>query len=121
MEQAKLRVVALASDLANIDRCVRIFHSDVDSEVIPAKVTFGKSPAGLPKGAGTRTALDILRGTGGQPRTGRLRPTALGKAARLGAECPTMLAKTVRGNFSRHKNWLVEFDRSTYLGRWKLV
>lgn len=64
LEQAKLRVVALTSDLASIDACLQIFRSDVPGELIPAKVSFCKNPVGLPKGVSTRTALEILRETG---------------------------------------------------------
>jgi hypothetical protein len=65
LKEAELRVVALRADLANVDGCLKIFGSDIDPETIKPKPTFGKSPAALPKGAGTRTALEILRETGG--------------------------------------------------------
>ena len=60
----KLRCMALQVELGSVDNCLRIFRCEVDPATIPAKVTVGKNPAGLPKGAGTRTALEILRETG---------------------------------------------------------
>lgn len=63
---AHLRVMALRVDLGCVDRCLHIFAADIDPTIIEAKVTVGKSPAGFPKGAGTRTALEILPETGGE-------------------------------------------------------
>jgi hypothetical protein len=121
LEQAKLRVVALTNDLANVDGCLRIFHSDIDPEAIPAKVTLGTSPVGLPKGAGTRTALAILRETGEAMSTPELAACVLQRYGRpLEARALTMLVKSIQGNFSRHKKWLVEFDRDSYPGKWRL-
>ena len=47
-----LRVIALKADLAAVDRCLKVFGSEIDPETIEPKTTFGKS--GLPKGAGSR-------------------------------------------------------------------
>ncbi|MGC8536882.1 MAG: hypothetical protein ACP5QR_15345 [Rhizomicrobium sp.] len=60
--RASLRVIALKADLAAVDRCLKLFGLEVDPKEIEPKVTFGKS--GLPKGAGSRMALEILRETG---------------------------------------------------------
>ena len=47
---ASLRVVALKTDLASIDSCLKIFDRNFDPETIPAKTT--RKPTGwLPKGA----------------------------------------------------------------------
>jgi len=54
---ANTRVIALKADLAAVDKCLKIFLSDVDP-----KATNGKS--GLPKGSGSRMALEILREVG---------------------------------------------------------
>jgi len=64
LEACKLRVTALTVELGSVDNCLRIFRSDIDPATILLKVT--NAPSQLPKGAGTRTALDILRETGGQ-------------------------------------------------------
>jgi hypothetical protein len=122
LEHAKLRVVALTTDLANIDGCLRVFHSDIDPEAIPAKFTPGKSPAGLPKGAGTRTALDILRETGEPMSTPELAACILQRWGKpLDARAMSMLVKGLQSCFSRHRRGVVEFTRDTYPGKWRLI
>ena len=122
LKEAELRVVALRTDLASVDACLRIFGSDVDPETIPLKATFGKTPAGLPKGAGTRTALEILRETGQPMSTPELAACILQRFGRpLEARSMSMLVKAVQSNFSRRSDGIVEFVRDTYPGRWRLV
>ena len=41
-----------------------MFKADFDPATIAPKVTLEKSPAMLPKGVGTRTALEVLRTSG---------------------------------------------------------
>jgi hypothetical protein len=50
--------------LEGIDLCIRMFKEGFDPETIEPKLTFRKSPALLPKGVGSRMALEILRETG---------------------------------------------------------
>ncbi len=122
LQEAQLRVVALKADLESVDACLRIFHSDVPPEAIPAKVTFGKSPSGLPKGAGTRTALEILRETGEPMSTPELAACILQRYGRpLEQRALLMLVKAIQGNFSRRRDGIVEFTRDTYPGRWRLT
>ena len=64
LDKAQLLVMRLRSDLGAVDTCLKLFKPDLDPRQIVPKVTFGKSTTGLPKGAGTRTALEILRETG---------------------------------------------------------
>jgi len=61
-KQAEVR--QMKSALASIDPRIRMFKADYEPESIVPKVTFGKNPAVLPKGTGSRRALDILRETG---------------------------------------------------------
>jgi len=122
LKDAELRVVALRTDLANVDGCLRVFGSDVDPETIRHKVTQGKSSAGLPKGAGTRTAFDILRETGEAMSTPELAACVLQRWGKpLDARSMLMLVKAIQGTFWRHKRGLVEFDRGTYPGKWRLA
>lgn len=122
LKEAELRVVALRTDLANVDGCLRIFGSDIDPETIRPKITQGKSPAGLPKGAGTRTALEILREAGQPMSTPELAACVLQRYGRpIEARSLGLLVKTIQGNFSRRKDGIVEFTRDTYPGRWRLV
>ena len=58
-KQAEVRQMKKA--LASIDLCIRMFKTDYDPECVAPKVTLDKNPAQLPKGSGSRKALDILR------------------------------------------------------------
>jgi len=121
LKAAQLRVVNLRADLAAVDACLRMFRDGLDPEQIAPKVTFGKNPAGVPKGSGGRYALDVLRETGGAFTCEDLATQVL---MRLGKE-PTpeavaMLGKTIHSTFSRHKHGFVQYDRSTWPGKWRL-
>jgi hypothetical protein len=73
-------------------------------ETIRPKIREGKSPAGLPKGAGTRTALEILRETGAALTMPELAACVLQRWGRpLEAKALAMLVKAIQGNVSRHK------------------
>lgn len=121
LDKAKLRVMRLQADLAAVDACLKMFKPGCDPEAIQAKVTFGKNPAGVPKGAGGRLALDVLRETGQAFDCQELARRVL---VRLGKE-PTpealrMLGVTIHSTFSRTKRAPVVYDRSTYPGKWRL-
>jgi len=82
--------------------------------LIAPKVTFGKNPANLKKGAGYRKALEILRDTHQAFTAMELAYLAL---ERLGKEpiepALSMLAKTIHSSFSRQRNPVVAYDRSS--------
>jgi hypothetical protein len=116
-------VLSLRRALASVDLCIRMFKADYQPALIAPKTTFGKNPAGIPKGAGYRKAMEILRETG-QPFTAmELAYLAL---ERLGKEpiepAISMLAKTIHSSFSRQRNPVVTYDRSTtWPGKWRLL
>jgi hypothetical protein len=58
------RVRVIKADIAQVDACILMFKPDYDPDTIKPKTTLGKSPAMLPKRAGSRTARVILRQTG---------------------------------------------------------
>jgi len=119
LKAAQLRVMALRVDLASVDNCLRIFHCEVDPATIPPKVTFAQSQ--LPKGAGARTALEILRETSEPMSCPELAACILQRFERpLTAKALHRLVSTIHGNFSRRRDGIVEFDRSTYPGKWRL-
>lgn len=121
LKEAELRVVALRTDLASVDRCLQIFGADIDPKTIKPKATLDKTPW-LPKGAGTRTALEILRETGEAMSTPELAACILQRYGKpLEARALTLLVRTIQGNFSRRRDGIVEFDRSTYPGKWRLT
>jgi hypothetical protein len=61
LQEAQWLVIALRAGLASVDQTLKLFAEGIDREAIPAKATTGKNPAGLAKGAASRTARDILR------------------------------------------------------------
>ncbi len=122
LQQAQWRVIALRTDLASVDDCLRLFSREITPETIPAKVTTGKNPAGLPKGAGSRTALEILRETGQAMTSMELAACILQRYGKpLERRSLHMLTVTLQANFSRRPDKIVEFDRSTYPGKWRLT
>lgn len=122
LKKAELRVEALKADLAAIDACIRMFNADYDIAAIPTKVPNEKNPALLPKGTGSRKALDILRATG-EP----LSSWDLARRILISMEKETddrsvlMLAKTIHSSLSRQKNPVVTLDRATWPGKWRLL
>jgi len=122
LKAAELRVVALRIDLGCVEECLRIFGSEIDPATIDPKVTFGKNPAGLPKGSGTRTALEILRETGEPMSSQELAACVLQRHEKpLEPRAFLMMVKAIHGNFSRRKDGIVAFSRDTYPGKWRLT
>ena len=122
LKAAQGRVAQIRADLAAVDACLRIFRADVAPEQITPKVTLGKNPAAVPKGSGGRYALDVLRETSGAFTCEEL---AIQVLMRLGKE-PTpeavaMLGKTIHSTFSRSRRGMVQYDRSTWPGKWTLA
>jgi hypothetical protein len=100
--------------LASVDLCIRMFKDDYQPESVTPKITLGKNPANLPKGAGYRAALTILRETGAAFTATELASLALERLGKEPSEpAITMLAKTIHSSFKRQKNPVVAYDRST--------
>jgi hypothetical protein len=118
--EANLRVVALKTDLASIDACRKIFDKNIDPETIPPKKT--RTVSGwLPKGACSRTALEILRETGEAMSSPELAACILQRFGKpLEARSLTLVVAALHSNFSRRTDGILEFDRSTYPGKWRL-
>ena len=100
-----------------------MFKAGYEPTLIEPKVTLNKNPAGLPKGAGYRAALEIMRETGQTFTAMELAHLVL---MRLGKEpvepALSMLARTIHGSFTRQKNPIVVYDRaSTWPGKWRLL
>ena len=120
-KQAEVR--RMKSALASVDLCIRMFKADYQPESVIPKVTFGKNPAVLPKGSGSRRALDILRETGEALTAPELARLILERMGREPSErAIAMLAKTIHSSFKRQKNPVVTYDRSsTWPGKWRLL
>lgn len=122
LHQTQLHAMRLKSDLACIDTCIRMFKPDYEVESITPKVTFQKNPAGLPKGAGSRQALDILRESGESLTAQELAQRVLHRMGKEPSDrAIEMLAKTIHSSFSRQKSPVVTLDRSTWPGKWRLL
>jgi hypothetical protein len=118
----QLRILQIKADLAHLDACLRMFKADYEPDDIEPKRTFGKSLAGLPKGAGSRGALDILRDTSEALSCPELARRILERAGKEPEpQAVLMLAKTIHSSFARQKNPTVRFDRTTFPGTWRLI
>ena len=121
LDKAQLLVIRLKCDLASVDSCLKMFKPECDPSAIPAKTTFGKSPAALPKGAGTRTALEILRQTGQAMSSQELAAAVLKRHGRpLEPRALDMMVKAIHSNFARRPDRIVSFSRDSYPGRWRI-
>lgn len=122
-ENVHFRMVSLRIEIASVETCLKLFAQDIDPETIPAKITFGRSPADLPKGAYTRTALEILREAGEPLSSQELAACVLQRWERpLSARSFSLAVRAIHGNFSRRRDGIVEFDRaSSYPGKWRLT
>lgn len=117
-----MRVIRLKCDLAAIDCCIRMFKADFDPTTIAPKITLGKSPAGLLKGVGTRTALEVLRTSGEALSSEELAYRVLMLMNKeTDPKSVEMLQKTIHSSFSRQKRPVVRLDKSTWPGKWRLL
>ena len=118
----RYQIARLEMELAHVDAVIRMFMPGYDVEKIASKRSFAKNPAGVPKGAGGRHALTVLR-EAGAPLTaneiaGRVLAT-LGKPDT--PEARRMLTATIVSTFSRRKDGAVKYDATTQPGRWSLA
>lgn len=122
LRKMQFRVMALRADLSAIDACLRMFKADYQPLEIESKPTLEKNPAGLPKGTGSRKALDILRITGEALTAPDLaRRILISMDRETSDKAVDMLAKTIHSSFSRQRHPSVEYDRSTWPGKWRLL
>jgi hypothetical protein len=99
-----------------------MFKADFDPATIAPKVTLGKSPAMLPKGVGTRAALDVLRRTGEALSSEELAYRVLTLMNKdTDPKSVEMLQKTIHSSFSRQRRPVVRLDRNTWPGKWRLL
>jgi hypothetical protein len=122
LEKKQLEVMRLKSELASLDSCILMFKSDYKISSIKPKATFGKNPASVPKGTGSRKALDILRESGEAVSASELARRVLERLGRdTGDKAVLMLAKTIHSSFSRQRHPVVKFDRKSWPGKWRLL
>jgi len=122
LRKMRLRVMALKADLSAIDSCIRMFKADYEPATIEAKITNEKNPATLPKGTGSRKALEVLRRSGEALTAPELaRRILISMDRETSDKAVDMLAKTIHSSFSRQRHPVVEYDRSTWPGKWRLL
>lgn len=121
LHAAQLRVIALRADLGSVDNCLKIFDMDFDPNTIQPKKTVDRVHLWLPKGAGTRTALEILRETGEPMTSQELAACILQRFNRPIEERALLrIVRTIHANFCRRKDGIIYFDRSERPGKWRL-
>jgi hypothetical protein len=100
-----------------------MFKTDYVPTSIAPKVTFDRSPAALPKGVGSRKALEILRETAEAFTAPELARLVLERIGKDPSELAiSMLAKTIHSTFRRQKNPVVTYDRAaSWPGKWRLT
>jgi hypothetical protein len=122
LQKTQLHVMRLKSDLACIDACILMFKADYRIESIKPKITLEKNPAALPKGAGSRNALDVLRESGEPLSAVDLARRVLERMGKgTDDKAISMLANTIHSSFSRQKHPVVTLDRNTWPGKWRLL
>src|SRR3546814_14302877 len=107
-------------ELAQIEAVIRMLGPDHDLTV-KTIAPYGKSPAKLPKGAGTQLALDILRETGAAYSAEELATAVLIRAGKEpDPQSVAMMQKAIHSSFSRAKKPVAVYDRGTWQGKWML-
>jgi hypothetical protein len=122
IKMRRYQITRLEMELAHIDAVIRMFRPNYDISKIATKRSFGKNPAGVPKGAGGRHALSVLREAGEALTANDIAGRVLVKLGKTDTpEARQMLAATIVSTFSRRKDGAVKYDASTHPGRWSLT
>ncbi|GAB4151105.1 MAG: hypothetical protein Tsb0016_23130 [Sphingomonadales bacterium] len=122
IENRRFQIIRLEIELGHLDAAIKMFKPGYDVASILPKCSFGKNPAGVPKGAGGRYALSVLRETNRPLTAGEIAERVLirlGKPITPGAR--KMLAAAIFGTLSRRKDGAVMYDASTHPGTWRLA
>lgn len=118
----RFQIMRLEIELAQLDAVIRMFKPDYDVEAILPKRSFGKNPAGVPKGAGGRYALTVMREAGEPLTASEIAERVLAKLGKpITPEAKGMLANTITSTLSRRKDGAAVYDASVYPGRWRLA
>ena len=118
----RFQIMRLEVELAHVDAVIKMFSPSYDIDKIATKRSFSKNPAGVPKGAGGRYALTILR-EAGEPLTAlEIAERVLERLGKLNTpEARKMLANTITSTLSRRKDGAAVYDQSIYPGKWRLA
>lgn len=117
----RFQIARLEMEMAHVDAVIRMFKPGYEIDKIATKRSFGKNPAGVPKGAGSRHALSVLREAGEALTANDIAGRVLVKLGKVDTpEARQMLAASIVSTFSRRKDRAVKYDASTHPGRWTL-
>lgn len=122
IKNRRFQIMRLEMERAHLDAVIKMFNPSYDVEAILPKRSFAKNPAGVPKGAGGRYALTILREAAGEPLAAvEIAKRVLARLKRPESdEAVKMLAATIHSTLSRRKDGAAVFDASIYPGLWRL-
>ncbi len=122
IENRRFQIMRLEIELGHLDATIRMFKPGYDVAAILPKRSFGKNPAGVPKGAGGRYALSVLRETNRPLTAGEIAERVLIRLGKpITPDARKMLAAAIFGTLSRRKDGAVIYDASTHPGRWRLA
>lgn len=121
IKMRRYQITRLEMELAHIDAVIRMFRPSYDIAKIATKRSFAKNPAGVPKSAGGRYALSVLREAGGPLTANEIAGRVLAKLKKEETpEARKMMAAAIVGTLSRRKDGAVKYDASTHPGRWSI-
>ena len=118
----RYQIARLEMEMAHVDAVIRMFRPNYDISKIATKRSFGKNPAGVPKGTGSRHAFSVLREAGASLTANEIAGRILLKLGKEDSpEARKMLACTIVSTFSRRMYGVVKYDATTVPGRWSLA
>ena len=122
IQNRKFQILRLEMERAHLDAVIKMFNPSYDIEAILPKRSFEKNPAGVPKGAGGRYALSVLR-EAGEPLTAKdiARRVLVKLEKPITDESLTMLASAIHSTLSRRRDGAATFNATTHPGLWGLT
>lgn len=122
IKNRRYQIMLLEMELAHLDAVIKMFRPSYDIESVLPKRSFGKNPAGVPKGSGGRHAIQILRETGEALTAVEIAERSLTKLKKeISKESVTMMASAIHSSLTRRKDGAAKFDANTHPGKWYLA
>lgn len=122
IKMRRYQIMRLEIQLAHIDAVIKMFRPSYDINKIATKRSFGKNLAGVPRGAGGRHALSVLREAGKPLTANEIAALVIAKLGKEDTpESREIIMKNVVSTFSRRKDGAVTYDATTHPGRWQIT
>jgi hypothetical protein len=122
IQNRRYQIMRLEMELAHLDAVIKMFNPSYDVEAILPKRSFGKNPAGVPRGSGSRYALRILRASNEPLTASEIARRVLVELKKpISDEAMQLLAATIHSSLSRRKDGAARLDATSQPGRWYLV